>query len=97
MGVFQFCLSVSFFIFISIYLCYKYGINTYLVPKLFQKVQFGIRIIGMFNLVPNFLKRFNLVFSVKLELTPCVRTGHVSSHEIFIFIFSKKLFFFQKN
>jgi len=32
------------------------GINTYLVPKLFRKVQCGTRTLGMFNLVPQFSK-----------------------------------------
>jgi len=32
------------------------GINTHLVPKLFRKVQFGTRTLGMFNLVPQFSK-----------------------------------------
>jgi len=35
---------------------YTFGINTYLVPKLFRKVQFGTRTLGMFNLVPQFSK-----------------------------------------
>jgi len=35
---------------------FKKGINTHLVPKLFQKVQCGTRTLGMFNLVPQFSK-----------------------------------------
>jgi len=69
------------------------GIDTHLVPKLFRKVQFGTRTLGMFNLVPNFLKRFNLVVSVKLELTPCPYRTRVKPWNFF-FIFN---FYFQKN
>ena len=70
-----------------------------MVPKLFRKVQFGTRTLGMFNLVPNFLKRFNLVLSVKLELTPCpyrTRVKPLNLNFIFIFFFKKINFFFQK-
>jgi len=44
-------------------------------------IEFGYVIIGWFKF-PNYLKRFNLVLFVKLELTP-YPYGHESSRRIF--------------
>jgi len=44
--------GIAFVMFPSLYL----AINTYLVPKLFRKVQCGTRTLGIFNLIPQFSK-----------------------------------------